>query len=518
MDEFYGELTETRPVKPTPKDGDGFNEIFWEDPVSFDIVNTPDIPADLLPSWLGDHCKAVSDNTQTPEGLAVMIAISTVATCLQKKFEVSPYGDDYREPLQIWTVTISESGTRKTAVVDKKTGPLCEWEKEQGEKLKEKIRENETVRAVNLKAIERLQTAAARKSDPVERDSLIADINKLKEETPEPLRPLRLWTGDCTPERLQSLMAENNERMALISDEGGIFEIMAGLYSDGKANLDVFLQSHAGHPVRVDRGGRTVHMDRPALTFGLAVQPEVLTDLGRGNKKRFRGIGALPRFLYCIPKSNIGKRDVTKRNPIPETVKLSYRNGIFQLLNIPLDEKPRILNLECGALKKWMQFSQFVESNQGEGNEFESIQDWTSKLPGVALRIAGLFHVVEFGESDLQIKQPTMEKSLDLCELLIKHAQAAFDMIGTDQATDDAKHIYKWIARGRLHIFRRRECQRALHGRFRQKDRLVKALDILHGMSVISEVDSVKVENSTKPLLVYHVNPKLFQGGAYGLA
>ena len=92
-------------------------------------------------------------------------------------------------------------------------------------------------------------------------------------QTPEEMRAPRLWTSDSTPERLQSLLADHDERMALISDEGGIFEIMAGLYSDGKANIDVFLQAHAGRSVRVDRGSRTVYLNKPSLSFGLAIQP-----------------------------------------------------------------------------------------------------------------------------------------------------------------------------------------------------------------------------------------------------
>ena len=35
-------------------------------------------------------------------------------------------------------------------------------------------------------------------------------------------------------------MAANNEAMAVLSDEGGIFDILSGLYSDGKANIDLF--------------------------------------------------------------------------------------------------------------------------------------------------------------------------------------------------------------------------------------------------------------------------------------
>ena len=60
-------------------------------------------------------------------------------------------------------------------------------------------------------------------------------------------------------------MAANNERMSILSDESGIFDILAGRYSNGVPNLDLFLQGHAGSPVKVNRGSRPpIAMESPA--------------------------------------------------------------------------------------------------------------------------------------------------------------------------------------------------------------------------------------------------------------
>ncbi|MCH7507744.1 MAG: DUF3987 domain-containing protein, partial [Proteobacteria bacterium] len=340
-------------------------------------------------------------------------------------------------------------------------------EAEQYEALKEDIADRATKIDVNQKAIDKLKNEAAGVSDTSERMMLIDKINRLKADTPEELLPPRLWTGDVTPERLQSLMAEHGERMGLLSDEGGIFEIMSGLYSSGRANIDVFNQAHTGKSIRVDRGGRTVYLQNPALSFGLAIQPDVLRDLGNGEKRRFRGIGTLARFLYCVPNSNIGRRDVRQRSPIPETVKRIYKIKIFELLEIEplLDgdgvERPRIIRLSLDALEAWLTFAQFIESKQGEGGEYEHIQDWTGKLPGAALRIAGICHVAEHGGNSLEIDIKTITKALDLCQLAIPHAQVAFDMMGADQAIDDAKVLIRWIVRNGDLTFKRSECHAA---------------------------------------------------------
>jgi hypothetical protein len=493
----------------------------WEDPILFSQIETPDIGFEVLPTWLRDYTRAVSGNTQTPSGMAVMQALSVIATCLQKRFVVSPYGDDYNEPLALWTVTVLPPATRKTAVVNAMTAPLCDWEQDMAVKLKGALADNEIRRSVNLNTIEQKEKEAARCNNNEERLLLIQEIAQLKTETPDEKYAPRLWTGDVTPERLQSLMVEQGERMSLLSDEGGIFEIMAGLYSNGAANIDVFLKGHAGSPVRVDRGSRSANMNAPALSFGLAIQPEVVSQLGHGNKKRFRGNGTLARFLFCLPNSNIGGRDVTRRVTIPETVKTAYRAGIFQLLDIEdsLDDDgvaiPRVLQLDNDALDSWHKFAQYVESNQGEGKKFESIQDWTGKLPGAAIRVAGLCHVAEFGADISSINKVTMERALDLCQLLISHAQAVFDLIGRDEAVADAQHVLKWIFRSRELTFKRSACQAALRGRFRKVDRLKKTLKVLTERHIISEPITLFTK---KPTTIHNVNPKIFMEDSNGLA
>lgn len=487
----------------------------WEPPLLFGEITTPDIPANLLPGWLSEYVKALSDHTQTPPGLAVMLALSVVATCLQKRFLISPRGDDYKEPLNIWTVTALLPSSRKTAVVSAVTNPLDQWEKGQAEIMEDDIRQNKIKRDGNKKRIEVLSKKLAKKGDAKERDKIIQEIAQIEKNTPEELRPPRLWTSDVTPEELQMMLSRYGEKMALLSDEGGIFEIMAGLYSEGRANIDVFLQAHAGKSIRVNRASREAYLDSPALSFGLAIQPDILAELSRGNKRRFRGNGALARFLYCLPENNIGTRNVRLHNPIPEKVKSQYEFQIKNLLNIkvPIDStgqnQPIELYLDPDALESWLDFSQEIENKQGPNGEYESFQDWTGKLPGATLRIAGLFHVAEYGESVLSVKQHTTDKAIELASLLIDHAKAAFDLMVSDQPTEDAKAVFRWIAKQQQPTFTRRECHTVFHGRFAKVDRLINALGILSKRAIISE--PMKKGTGGRPSTFYAVNPAILE-------
>jgi putative DNA primase/helicase len=484
----------------------------WPEPLLFGEIVTPEIPAELLPGWLGLFSKAVASTTQTPPGLSVMFALSAVATCLQNKVEVAPYGDDYREPVNVWTVTALDPGNRKTSVKNSFTAPLTLWESEQAKRLTPEIKKAEHHRDINLKAIEALKLKAAKPD--ADRKEILRQISEIEEETPDEIIRPRLYADDVTPERLQGLLAEHKGRMALLSDEGGIFEIMAGLYSGGKVNMNVFLQAHAGSSIRVNRQGRDIDIPRPALTFGLAVQPDVIGELATGNKTRFRGNGTLARFLFCLPTSTIGSRDMKNRSTIPESVKAGYTAGVMSLLEIePVQdeqgsEQARLLTLTPAALEAWQAFSQYIEDRQGPDGEYYSFQDWTSKLPGAALRIAGLFHVVEHGAAVQQINKQTIEKALDLAELLISHARAAFDLMGDDPAAQDAKHIYKWLLSTRPAHFRQTEIYKNLR-RFNDAERVTRAMKVLSARHITSE--PIKRGSTGRPAILFEVNPAIYE-------
>jgi putative DNA primase/helicase len=483
----------------------------WEPVIPFDGIHTPEIPADFLPGWAGAFVREVSACAQTPESFGVMLGYATLAACLQKRFHVSPFDDSYTEPVGVWCVCVMAPGTRKTFVVESLNEPLVQWEHDQVQQLKSKIDESEVTRNVIAKRIEKLQDQAAKKEDPIERAGLIQEICKLREEMPVQIRAPRLFTNDCTPERFQSLLVENGERMAVLSDEGGIFEVMAGLYSDGKVNLDIFLKSHVGSPVRVDRGSRSAHLNHPFSTFGLAVQPAIIEDLSQGSKRRFRGTGCLARFLFCLPVSNVGTRNMIHRNVISERIKQQYRDGIKSLLNIPaimVDgvEQPRTLRLDLGARQSFIAYQQALEKRQGETGDLGAIADWSGKLPGEALRLAGNAHVAEFGPDALVMSRATMERALDLADLLIPHALTAFSIMGADPATVDAKYVAKWLLKNSKACVKQNDIYRGCHGRIPRVERLSKALEVLIERHVLS--DPIAQPTGGRPSIRYLVNPE----------
>jgi putative DNA primase/helicase len=483
----------------------------WPEPILPGTMRVPEIPSDLLPEPLASMARAVARSTQTPPAMAVIVALTVVAAAVQRRFEVAPYGDDdYVEPLSIWGLVVLGSGNRKTAVLGALTDVLVRWEKQARDRSRSEIAKAEAARDVIAKRIEKLKNDAGREDDQKRRALLQDEIQRERESMPREVFAPRLFSGDVTAERLQQLLVEQNERMAVVSDEGGIFQVMAGAYSGGIASLDVFLQGHSGAPMRVDRAGRMAHLDRPALSFGLALQPGILQDAGKS--RRFRDSGLMARFLYTVPMSNVGKRDVRERILLDQHVRAAWDHCITRLLDNmqgPIG-KPRVIPFDNAARELWLDLCAEIERDQGEGGRLAHINDWSSKLPGAAARIAGLMALAEGGTELDHVGVESVRRAVQLARLLIPHAEAAFRLMGAADAEGDALHLLAWIRRNGLRYFARREAHRALESRFRTLDRMMPAVRQLQGWFILSNEYQEREHAAGRASVVYYVNPQIF--------
>lgn len=236
------------PMNEQIESGEG--ESLWDDPIPLTTAEVQDWPEDLLPAPLDTFVAAVSASTETPHEIAISDVLAVLGTAVQRKYEIK-VKPDYREPLCYWGLSVQPPASRKSRVKSYTMQPLVEYEQEQAADLKDAITQAESERKTELKIIDGLRNKVVKIADLNERKQPISDIAEMEANlTDIPTLP-RLWTDDITPERLATLMAENYERMGILSAEGGVFGIMAGRYSNGSPNLNIFLKSHAQAPVGV---------------------------------------------------------------------------------------------------------------------------------------------------------------------------------------------------------------------------------------------------------------------------
>jgi len=491
------------PVTPAP----------WPSLIRLDAPSLPNLDRMAIPGWAGDYAAALSDATETPFELAASMVLAACSTAVARRYRVA-VSPGYVEPCNLWIAVALPPGTRKSAVLSAAMSPIRAWERTEAERLEPEIRQAQSKFETMHCRIKALRNKAAGADSRNEVETYEAEISELEAALPEVPKAPQLWTSDSTAERLGILLADNGERMAWLSTEGGIFEVVGGRYSKGVPNLDLLLKAHCGDSERVDRTGRaSVYLDYPLLTIGLSPQPDVLHALS--DKPSFRGRGLLGRFLWLLPPSPLGFRELVTM-PVPDKIAHAYAAGLADILNrepaIDGDGKPHPIDLQLsdGAEAARMTYARSVEARMRPGSDFEYATDWAGKAPGALVRLAGVFHGVSAGDPVSPISSETMDRAISVMDVCAAHALAAFDLIGADKTTDPARRVWTWINRQRQPTFIARDVFQALKGRYPTMVEVDQALSILVERGYIRRVEQVGRSTAGRPASpTFEVRPDL---------
>ncbi|MFC6083698.1 YfjI family protein [Sphaerisporangium aureirubrum] len=486
----------------------------WETPVPIgQRAQLPTFPAHVFPGWLADFVTALAEETQTPPDLAGCIALAAISTAAGGRAIVCVRGT-WTEPVNIYTVAAMPPGSRKSPVFRAIVTPLLGAEAILQERIKPQITEAKIAQKVAHEAAEKAAIKATTARGETLPDALAAAQSAAlaEEDITVPVLP-RLVSDDATPETATTLLAEQGGRLAVLSAEGGIFATLAGRYS-GTPNLDLFLKGHAGDLLIVDRRDRRERIDNPALTLGLAVQPEIITEIAKS--PGFRGKGLLGRILYSLPASNVGYRN-TEPDPIPDIVSATYTANLESLvLSMHGWEDPARLILSPEAAELFAAQRRRTEPRlRPNTGDLSHIADWAAKFDGAVARLSGLLHLVSHIEDGWRrpIADTTMAAAIELGEYFTGHALAAFDAMGADPDQEAARVVHEWLTRARPERFTRRDAHRALQRRFKKAADLEPAFELLEHLGWIRrEPEPFGIRGNPSPR--YAVHPDLCQPAA----
>jgi hypothetical protein len=426
--------------------------------------------------------------------------------------------------LNIYIVIVLGPANRKSAVFEDVTKPLFEHERDLILGTRERVAEEASEYRMLTSEVAELEKRATKALDDLTRDELKqeakAKARELASRKP-PVTPKRV-VDDVTAEVIATILAEQDGRIALLSAEGGIFETIAGRYTNGTPNIDVFLKSHSGDDLRVDRRDRSEHIEKPAITMGLAVQPDVLR--GMIDKPGFRGRGLLGRFLYSLPPSTVGHRKI-RPDAMPDEARQTYIKNVKGLAAIePFTNddgkaEPRLIQLSKDADDYLVSFEEEVESMLSTDGELAFIGDWGGKLAGATARLAGILHLAQHADSfnlngrwSAEVSADTLKNAIKIARYLIPHARAAYAEMGADPKIEDAKFVLRWIEKSGLAEFTKRDAYQGTKGRFKQVVALEPVLKVLEDHGYIRSVETQGANRpGRRPSEKFIVNPLMLR-------
>ena len=260
------------------------------------------LPLAALPPVLRAHVASVAAATQTPADLAALLSLAAVSAAIGGRVDVDVDARGWREPANIYAAAILPPASRKSPVYSAMTTPLLAWERERVVEMTPSHRRARDRAEVAARAVEStIRAAAAGKATVDEVEA--ARVQATEAEDAVPVIP-RILASDATPEALVRLMAEQGGRIALLAPEADPLGIADGRYSESGARVDELLRAWSAEPIRVDRVGREpVHVERPALTLGLTMQPAALDALTHGRTMRGRGLWGRVLWAVAAPRA-----------------------------------------------------------------------------------------------------------------------------------------------------------------------------------------------------------------------
>ena len=473
--------------------------MFWEQPIKFESAEISEFPVNELPITISDYVRAVAETTQTPPDMAAVSSLAILALCLQGKFMIEGK-KDWIEPLNLYSLIVANPAERKTAVLKLMIIPIREYEVEENKHLAPVIEKNIIERNILDKRKKSLEDLIIRgDADKSEIEEIAREISDFEE-----IKPCRLFYDDITPQKLAGVLCENGGRSAILSSEGGIFDILAGKYSNGTPDIDIFLKAHSGDSIRVDRMGRASNnIDNPAMTTLLFVQPNIIENLMSNGA--FQGRGLCARFLYSIPNSLIGNRKF-ESNPIPEITANEYNNLIKCLLKLKNNKEPDILKLSERAYNKLKQFSEYIENMLNE--ELSQIQAFAGKIVGAVLRIAGILHITNSKGVISEVCESEMISAMKIGMYFLDHADRAYKIMSSDENIKNAKYVLEKIIKNKFDRATKTELVRVCR-KFKSTEQLIEPLNILINHNYLKEITQEYNGVGRKPENIYLVNPQI---------
>lgn len=492
---------------------------------------TPPFPVEVM-GWMAAPIKELSAQLQTPVDLVAMMTIAAMSATIRGRIRARLV-DDWEEPLNLYVAAVLGPGETKSPALSRIVAPLRDMEEAARAEAKLRIAEvtfNKDIFDARAKQAREnaVKYGGENHYEQTRLQSLARDAAEAAEGCVVPTEP-RWLAGDMTPEALVSMLAAQGGALAHLSAEGELLDtIVGGRYSSGAPHISALLTAHDGRePLLVHRKrDDDIEVRNPCLTLGLAVQPQVLEQMGSTDVAMRRGLAA--RFLFSMPASLVGRRNMVPRGAnvtgeqfaallhnIDVLASASGGSGDNGHTNQGLGESPEGSEARGSghfghmALKYGFQdssssllihYREALEPRRAATTgDLGEIGPWANKIDGHLVRLAALLQMLRDTDPDSlnpgscaqnpqnlagSVGVEATSAALVLMDYLIAHAVEAHAVMaegGKDANRPPAEQLLGWIRVQRHEEFTTHDAERSLRNRvtFREPGSVALACNTL---------------------------------------
>ena len=473
-------------------------------------------PIDVLPDAVREAVLEVQGFLRAPLSMVATSAVTAMSLAAQGIADVER-AEGLRGPCSLFSITVAESGERKSACDNFFARPLREYEQARLDENLEVAKDYEAELAAWNARMEALTAGLRKEKGKTASADSVAELADAQRAKPEAPRMPQMFYEDTTPEAIAWGLAKKWPSAAIMAAEGGMILGGHGMSKETLVrNLALINVLWDGASVTIDRRSKeSFRVAGARLTVGIQVQSGLLLDFVQSTRGLARSSGFLARFLIAWPESTQGYRDFCE--PPPGFPALSaYHAQLRAMLERQgaLDEHgrltPRVLPLEPAAKQSWVTWHDNVEHSMRPTREMADLKDVAAKAADNLARVAAVLAVFE-DPGAMTVAERHICSAAALMNWHLQEARRFFGQITLPVEIADAVLVDGWLTKrardtGKTR-FTKRDVQRL--GPVRERERYT------HALAILEEAARVRIGREGRSWVV-EINPALSAGAASG--
>ena len=391
-------------------------------------------PVDVFPEHIEKFIDSACKHIQVDRAMIGSAVLATCALACQGRFNIThPSGNGHKEELPLFIAISADPGERKSASLKVAYSPIRECEKQAEAQYNQELSQfTAQTKFLSLQEnqAEKILSRPPEKlgdSDREYAEKIIqqTELDKLNLQKQRPKNPCILM-DDATPEAVLRRMTETGGNVGTFTAESGFIQILAGMYNNGNANIDLILKSYDREIYtcdRVTRGTQTI--ESPTQTICAFVQPALYSTLLSNEAFRNRGFSA--RFLTCRPEKRAGTIDHRNNTQLDATAKKQYTDTILEIMKNPFVDNPPTIQWEQTAADFATDYMNTIEKTMQKGGTMETATDYAAKAAGRYIRICGILHLLKNKNAIEPLSMDTAEKAQELHDYYFRQSEIEVD-------------------------------------------------------------------------------------------
>lgn len=490
------------------------NQLLYEQIIPLDSVNFKcTLNWDAIPRTLNDTCE-ILEQAYRIDKIGILIAILGCLSIATRGRLVVRLNEQWTEPLIDYILLASESGTRKSSLIQALKHPFDDFINEHTLDIENFSKQEIKNRIIDRAKSKLISKATTNLLEGINTQGTPKNIDAILEHDSTPIMLLNerkkalaikptIFAGTISKQKLALTLSEQGECVSWLEAEGTFFE--SSLKKDD-SHLDLLLKGHSMDAYDDYYAGRKrLSLKKPALPMVHFVQNRIIRILFKNNKYNELGLNA--RFSpYFCKQFNSQENDHNVINTKKPTL---FRDKIKQLLNMYYTQSNNrhiheLLTSSEGftLAKKFEQKTAYALNNA----ENQYMKPYLRKAHGQAIRFAGDLHLWnQKTPHESIITTDEIHGGIAIMNIMYHHARFAFDPGGL-QGYHDAQTILNFIRRNFQHAtleeFSSREIQQNIRGI--DKDRANIALNILEKHNYVRQWLGPKRQH------IFIVHPRAF--------